>query len=87
MDDVVMYFSRNRIRYGCLVTNVPEQHHTQWPFLTVKVDDGDKQQVLVRDSNMVKNLKVVVANPEAPAPCRGVWYLEPEGDWRDDSVR
>ena len=20
--------------YGCLVTNVPEPHHQQWPFLT-----------------------------------------------------
>ena len=29
---------------------------------------------------------MVVANPNEPAPCRGVWYFEPEGDWRDDSV-
>ena len=50
------------------------------------MDDGDKQQILVRDSNMVKDTTVVVADPYQPAPCRGVWYLEPEGYWRDDSV-
>ncbi len=74
--------------YGCLVTNVPEPHHQHWPFVTVKVDDGDKQHVLIRDSNMVQDEHhaTVTANPKEHAPCGGVWYFEAEGEWRDESV-
>jgi hypothetical protein len=76
------------IWYGGLVTNVPEPHHQRWPFVTVKVDDGDKQLVLIRESNMVQEeqLATVTANPKEHSPCRGVWYFEPEGGWRDESV-
>ena len=84
---VALFMIKNKpVWYGCLITNVPEPHHQAWPFLQVKVDDGDKQQVLIRQSNMVKDSTAVAANPSATSPCGGVWYYEAEGEWRDDSV-
>lgn len=86
---VCLFIIKKRpVWYGGLVTQVPEQHHQAWPFLTVKVDDGDKQHVLIRESNKVQDERIatVATNPKAHAPCGGVWYLEAEGEWRDDSV-